>query len=134
MHPEVTHVIANASATATSVSNPRPAMKMVSARDSLRLLMCRERIDMNDSAALSRKISASMAKSLSSAMRHGPPGAMRLIDSTVMHTPTIVAEVGRMWAESPLPVPCVCREAGDGGPVLVTIVPTQPMCTGTKTA
>jgi hypothetical protein len=77
-------------------------MKTDSAQASCREPRARERIDMNESRALARNTSASTASSLSIISWMCPCGPRWPIDSTVMHTPIIVADVGRMWAERPL--------------------------------
>jgi hypothetical protein len=92
---------ANANVTAPSASNPSPAMKTISPQASNLTPDLRDRIAMKDSSALARKTSASMASMRSITSRRSSRGPRWPIDITVMHTPIMVADVGRMCADRP---------------------------------
>ena len=75
-------------------------------------------MDINDSNALPRNIRAFTANNLSITIRESLRGPRCPIDSTVMHTPIIVADAGKMCAESPLELLSFRLSVGDGGVVL----------------
>ena len=80
-------------------SNTSPTMKMMSTRDSYVAARFDERMARKDSSALARKTSASTASSLSTTERNSPPGPRCPMESTVMQTPTIVANTGSMCVD-----------------------------------
>lgn len=88
--------------TVISVIDTNPNKKMISAQRSRRMVHWSKRIDENESTALIINKILSIARALSIRKLTSPGVVVLTMLMTIMHTPTIVAELGKMWCERSL--------------------------------